>query len=121
MSVKLPGPLFFFFFFLMGFVFCDSYYSTGALCTRFTLVCLKVKSKNLGEGSKPLLQLRARNDGNKPLLLSCVCKGWVARDSPLLVAPGVAIPFCLSPPLFVVHVLFHSSTHTKLKTPTKTK
>jgi len=22
----------------MGFVFCDSYYSTGALCTRFTLV-----------------------------------------------------------------------------------
>jgi hypothetical protein len=55
--VKLPGPLFvclFFFFdgfcflcqlnysdlcfFFMGFVFCDSYYSTGALCTRFTLV-----------------------------------------------------------------------------------
>ncbi len=36
MSVKLLGP--FFFFFLMGFVFCDSYYSTDALCTRFTLV-----------------------------------------------------------------------------------
>jgi hypothetical protein len=31
----------FFVFFLMGFVFCDSYYSTGALCTRFTLVCIK--------------------------------------------------------------------------------
>jgi hypothetical protein len=59
MSVKLLGPLIFFFldgfcflcqlncpdlcffFFLMGFVFCDSYYSTGALCTRFTLVSLK--------------------------------------------------------------------------------
>jgi hypothetical protein len=27
-----------FFFFLMSFVFCDSYYSTGALCTKFTLV-----------------------------------------------------------------------------------
>jgi hypothetical protein len=59
-SVKLPGPFFFsffffdefcflcqlncpdlcflFFFFLMGFVFCDSYYSRGALCTRFILV-----------------------------------------------------------------------------------
>ncbi len=81
MSIKLPGPLFFFFV-LLGFVFCDSYYptdpgggsrggqhgrggtsgegpggggqhgprgawagkdwaggsSTGALCTRFTLV-----------------------------------------------------------------------------------
>jgi hypothetical protein len=37
MSVKLPGPLFFFFF-LMNFVFCDNYYSTGVLCTRFTLV-----------------------------------------------------------------------------------
>jgi hypothetical protein len=33
----LFGPLFFFFF-LMGFVFYDSYYSTGALCIRFTLV-----------------------------------------------------------------------------------
>jgi hypothetical protein len=30
-----------FFFFLMGFVFCDSYYSIGALCTRFTLVRMK--------------------------------------------------------------------------------
>jgi hypothetical protein len=55
-SGKLLGPLFFFFFdefcflcqlnwsdlcfffFLMSFVFCDSYYSTGALCTKFTLV-----------------------------------------------------------------------------------
>jgi len=36
----LPGPAwtFGFVFFWMGFVFCDSYYSTGALCTRFTLV-----------------------------------------------------------------------------------
>jgi hypothetical protein len=42
MSVKLPGPLFFFFFFLMGFVFCVSYYSTRASCTRFTLVLLKM-------------------------------------------------------------------------------
>jgi hypothetical protein len=82
---------------------------------------LKVKSKNLGEGTKPLLQLKAHNDGNKPLLASRVCKGWAARDSPLLVAPCVALPLCLSPPPFVVHVHFRSSTHTKLKTPTKTK
>jgi hypothetical protein len=72
-----------------------------------------VKSKNRGEGSKPLLQLRAHNDGNEPLLASRVCKGWAARDSPLLVAPCVALPLCLSPPLVVVHVLFHSSTHTQ--------
>jgi hypothetical protein len=58
-----------------------------------------------------LLQLRAHNDGNKPLLPSRVCKGWAARDSPLVVAPCVALPLCLSPPLFVVHVLFHSFTH----------
>jgi len=43
-SVKLPGPLFIIIIIiiiLMGFVFCDSYYSTGALCTMFTLVYYK--------------------------------------------------------------------------------
>jgi hypothetical protein len=55
-SIKLPGPLLFFIFIyfilLMGFVFCDSYYSTGALCTRFTLVY-----SNEGNVSQFILQL----------------------------------------------------------------
>jgi hypothetical protein len=37
-GIAQTGRTFVFFFFLMSFVFCDSYYSTGALCTKFTLV-----------------------------------------------------------------------------------
>jgi len=71
------------------------------------------KSENPGKSSKPLLQSRAHGNGNKPLLLLLFCR---ARDSPLLVGPHVAhvaLPLCLSPPLFVALVLlFHNSTHT---------
>jgi hypothetical protein len=35
----------------------------------------KKESKNLYEGTKPLLQSRAHGDGNKPLLPLLVCKG----------------------------------------------
>ncbi len=45
----------------MGFVFCDSYYSTGALCTKFTLVFIKegqTKPYNLGKGLRPKLWFR---------------------------------------------------------------
>jgi len=45
------------------------------------------------------------------------CKGWTARDSPLLVAPHDTLLFRLSFPFFVTHVLlFHSSKHTTQNT-----
>ncbi len=37
----------------MGFVFCDNYYSMGALCTRFTLVIYKIKIKQVKIPQKP--------------------------------------------------------------------
>jgi hypothetical protein len=37
----------------------------------------------------------------------------ISRNSPLLVGAHVILPFDLSPPVFVAHVLFfHNSTHT---------
>jgi hypothetical protein len=69
--------------------------------------------KNLGEGNKPLLQSRAHDDDNNPLLPLLVCRGWIARNSPL----SVILPLHLSPFFFVALVLlFHNSTHTQLKT-----
>jgi hypothetical protein len=52
-----------------------------------------------------------------------VCKGYTAKESPLLVAPHVVLSFHLSPPFFFVApvLLFHGSTHTMQDTHTKTK
>jgi len=73
------------------------------------------KSKNPGEGSKPLMQLKSHDDDNKPLPPLLVCRGWTASDSPL----SVTLPLHLSLLLFFWLLLlsFSSATpHTQLKT-----
>jgi hypothetical protein len=72
--------------------------------------------------NKLLLQLKAHGNGNKLLLPLVVCRVWSIRDSPLPIAPHVALPLCVSPTFLLLmsssfvtphtHTTQHTHTHT---------
>jgi hypothetical protein len=65
----------------------------------------KIRKKKSWRRQQTFITMRAHGNGNKPLLPLLVCKGWTARDSPLVVPPRVALffvslfPFCSCRPL----------------------